>query len=61
MENQKVKNKIRRRQFFTKSAAGFLGFTLISGLSGSFFNLLKKEKRKVIVEINPNAVSRKSR
>jgi hypothetical protein len=61
MEFQGTKKKIKRKEFFTKSAAGLAAFTFISGLTGSFFNLFKKENKKVIVEINPNAVSRKPR
>ena len=61
MESKEAKKKIKRKEFFTKSAAGLAAFAFISGLTGSLFNLFKKQNRKVIVEINPDAVSRKPR
>ncbi|MGE5796151.1 MAG: hypothetical protein ACM34O_13830 [Ignavibacteria bacterium] len=61
MESKEAKKEIKRIEFFTKSAAGLAAFAFISGLSGSLFNLFKKQSRKVVVEINPDAVSRKPR
>jgi hypothetical protein len=61
MESKETKKKIKRKEFFTKSAAGLAAFTFISGLTASLFNLFKKQSRKVIIEINPDAISRKPR
>lgn len=61
MESKEAKKEIKRIEFFTKSIAGLAAFAFISGLPGSLFNLFKKQSRKVVVEINPDAVSRKPR
>ncbi len=61
MESKETKKKIKRKEFFTKSAAGLAAFAFISGLTGSLFNLFKKQSKKVTVEINTHAVSRKPR
>jgi hypothetical protein len=52
----KESNKIKRKNFFTKSISGFFGLTLAAQFP---FNLFKKEK-KIIIEINPHSVSRKT-
>jgi hypothetical protein len=61
LEFKEAKKKIKRNEFLTKSAAGIAAFAFISGLTGSLFNLFKKQSRKVILEINQDAVSRKPR
>jgi hypothetical protein len=54
----KKENKIKRKDFFSKSFIGFIGLTFITS---PLFNLFKKENKKVVIKINPNAVSRKNR
>jgi hypothetical protein len=61
MKSKETKKKIKRKEFFTKSGAGLAAFTFIPGLTGSLFDLFKKQSKKVTVEINPDAVSRKPR
>jgi hypothetical protein len=57
MQIQKA-NKIKRKNFFTKSLIGLIGAAFIPG---SLVNLLKKRNKTVTIQINPNAVSRKNR
>ncbi len=54
----KKPNKIKRKSFFAKSLTGLLGAAF---LPASLLNLFKKGNKKVSIEINPNAVSRKNR
>lgn len=53
-----IKNKISRKSFFIKSALAGTGFFILKSLPFRFFESENK-KVKMIVKINPLAVSRK--
>lgn len=58
--NKSFRKMINRKNFFSKAAAGFLGFMLVKSFPFSLLGTSKKEfVHKVKVKINPSAVSRK--
>lgn len=59
MNNQKTNTSLKsieRKKFFVKISKGFAGLVLLSWLP---FKLFLKNEKKVKIEINPSAISRK--
>jgi len=58
METQKIiSNKINRKKFFSSVSAGIISYFIFKSFPFSFISKMKKD-RQVIIEINPDAVSR---
>lgn len=58
MELQKINsNKINRKKFFSSLGTGVISYFVLKTLPFSLFTK-RVENKKVIIEINPDAVSR---
>ncbi|HSD62176.1 MAG TPA: hypothetical protein VLB50_00195 [Ignavibacteriaceae bacterium] len=58
MELQKINsNKINRKKFFSSLGTGVISYFIFKAIPFSFFGK-RNEDKKVVIEINPDAVRR---